>query len=157
MESIFLLAFLGALFVCGLIVAVALYRIARHRPIGPVLRVLAVIASTPFVGLLYSFIFGDEIEYNPHIHSPEHLVGTYRNNDHVIVLNQDRTYSAFGVSGLRSGTWSSEDWNLTLTNSTLKEPRVITRNSVLCIAPYYDGVDAPPGELLAKTEERVPE
>jgi hypothetical protein len=97
----------------------------------------------------------DDIEVNPSIGSSKQLIGTYSGGSHKIILSADGTYSSTGIAELTSGIWSNRDWNLTLSNSRLREPRIITRNNVLCIAPFYNGVDSPIGTLLMK--EREPE
>lgn len=103
--------------------------------------------------MMVAGFLADDIEYNPWISPSQALVGIYQSNDQTLELRADGTYTATGFAEMKSGQWSNFDWNLHLSNCRLSEPRVITRNGHLCIAPYYHGVDPPIGPLLEKRHD----
>jgi hypothetical protein len=143
------LIFLGLASVVGY----AIYRLIRYRKIGVPLAIIASLAVLPLSIVITSAVLADDIELNPRIKSTEQLVGIYTYGAHSIALYPDGTYAAIGFTELAAGTWTHHDWNLTLSHSMLAEPRIVTRNGILCIAPHYAGVDPPMGILLEKVTD----
>jgi hypothetical protein len=137
---------------CVVIVLYAMYRLIRFKRISLRLGIAALLAMPVFWSALTEIVLGGE-ELNPWIESREQLIGVYSNGDQSLKLNADGTFEARGLFPVTSGTWSNDDWNLTLSNTDLKEPRIITRNGRLCIAPFCGGVDEPMGLILKKESE----
>ncbi|WP_449067060.1 hypothetical protein [Prosthecobacter sp.] len=120
---------------------------------GPVLALMAWGALALLMVMVVAGIIEGDVEYNPSIKSKEQLAGTYARGRQSLTLKLDGTYTATGFVEMAAGSWSHFDWNLTLSNARLEQPRVVTRNGVLCIAPFYAGVDDPPGILLKKEDD----
>ncbi len=137
---------------CLVVVPYAMYRLIRFKKISLPLGIAALLAMPVFWNGLTEIVLGGE-DLNPSIGSREKLIGIYSNGDQRLKLNADGTFEARGLFPTTSGTWSNYDWNLTLSNTGLAEPRVITRNGRLCIAPFYAGVDAPMGPILKKESD----
>ncbi len=149
-DSILALGLLLAIGGCALVVFFAIYRWLRYKRISRRLLASASAAALVLTVALVAGVMEDDIEVNPVISSAGELVGTYSNGGQAITLNADGSYVAKGLPGPLSGTWTHNDWNLSLWNPSLKSPRIVTRNGVLCIAPFYAGVDDPMGVLLKK-------
>ena len=149
-DSIRILVCIFIFFGSAAIIGYAVYRLVRFRRIGVRLAATASLAALPLAAMIVAGEMEGDIELNPRITSKEQLIGTYSDSDHVITLAVDGTYTASGFESLRAGTWSNYDWNLQLSHSGLRRARVITRNKVFCIAPFYAGADAPLGILLRK-------
>lgn len=146
------LIFLGtACFYLGCIAVVfyAMYRLIRFKKISLRLGIAALLAVPVWWCVITEIVLGGE-ELNPWIESREQLIGVYSNGDQSLKLNADGSFEARGLFPTTSGTWSNDDWSLTLSNSGLNQPRIITINGRLCIAPYYAGVDADTGLILKK-------
>jgi|GEM_PF-2339375 len=151
-ESLAILGMLGILAVCAAVIGYAVYHWARYKKLGPCLITCAALATLPPSALVTMRLIQGNIEYNPWIESTDQLFGVYSNGDRILKLHCDGTYSSSGIKEITSGKWSHYDWNLTLTNTQLETPRIITRNGVLCVAPFYDGPDGPDGILLIKQD-----
>lgn len=149
-ELIFALAYMTVFCGCAGFVIMAIYRLIRYKRISTRLAVVASLALLPLSAMIVAGVMADDIEHNPWISSSEQLVGTYSKDNRTLVLRSDGTYSTTGFAEMTAGTWTNYDWNLTLSNSGLKEPRVVTCNGILNIAPFYNGVDGPIGVLLKK-------
>lgn len=137
---------------CVAVIFYALYRLIRFKRISLRLGIVALLALSGFGSVLREFILGGE-DINPHIGSRTELIGVYSKGDQRIKLNADGTFEAHGLFPATSGTWSHYDWNLTLSNTGLPEPRIITINGRFCIAPFYAGVDADMGLILMKEDQ----
>lgn len=144
---------LGLYFACAVFTSLAIYQRVRHNRVSLFVALPALITLLPVSCLLVASLVTDDIEYDPWISSSEKLVGVYQGNGQTLTLRADGTYSATGFTELKSGIWSNYDWYLHLSNCQLIEPRVITRNGILCIAPYYRDEDGPPGPLLEKQSD----
>lgn len=153
-DSIAIVALLGIIAASLAIIGRYIYFRLRSKPRSTRLRVAAGVAGLILVTLLVSRIREGAIDYNPMIRSSEELVGNYVGDDYSLELRPDGTFVASGFGDAKTGTWSNFDWNLTLSGLDLSEPRVITRNGKLCIAPFYAGVDAHHGVLLKKHSEQ---
>jgi 4-amino-4-deoxy-L-arabinose transferase-like glycosyltransferase len=137
---------------CAAVVFYAMSRLIRFKRISLRLGLAALLAMPVFWCAFTEIVLGGE-ELNPQIESREQLIGLYSNGDQSLKLNADGTFEARGLFSLTSGTWSNRDWSLTLSNTGLAKPRIITRNGRFCIAPFYDGVDAPIGLILKKESD----
>lgn len=102
----------------------------------------------PIFLLVRSCIITGDIEYNPTETSIDTIAGLYSNGDKFINLGRDGFYNSRNIHNLSSGKWSNHDWNLSFSNAPGARARLITRNGIPCILPYYAGVDAPDGLLL---------
>lgn len=140
---------LGLLVVVFCVVFYAVYRLIRFKKISLRLGIAALLALPIFGIVLTEIVLGGE-ELNPRIESREQLIGLYSNGDQSLKLNADGTFEARGLLQVTSGTWSNRDWSLTLSNTGLEKPRIITINGRLCIAPFYAGPDADTGLILKK-------
>lgn len=149
-ESIAGFALIGIVLISISIILRYLYLRSRSAAHGIRLGIAAWAAGLVLLIILISAIQRGQIEYNPMIRSPYELVGNYEGGGYSLRLNADGTFHATGFEGGDAGEWSHVDFNLTLSGLGLSQPRVITRNGKLCIAPFYDGVDAPHGALLKK-------
>lgn len=138
--------FLGS----AVVVCCAAYRLICYRKISRQLSIIASLAIVPISAIIVAGVIEGNIDVNPMISSKEQLIGTYRSGAHSLKLNADGTFVASGLPLITSGTWSNDDWNITLSNTSLEHPRIVTRNGLLCIAPFYSGVDGPMGILLRK-------
>lgn len=149
-DSIRILSLSFVFFGSAAVISYAIFRLIRYQKISRRLMLIASLALVPFAATIVSGMKEGDIELNPVIESKEQLVGTYSNGNQSLSLNADETFVAKGLPLITSGTWSHYDWNLTLSNTRLRQPRIVTRNGVLCIAPSYAGVDEPIGILLKK-------
>ena len=138
---------------CASFTSLAIYQRIRHKRVSLLVALVALITLLPVSLMLLAGAIEGDLEYNPWISSSQKLVGIYQANDQAITLLADGTYTSTGFAEIKSGTWSNYDWNLHLSDSRLAEPRIITRNGVLCIAPFYRGVDYSPGILLIKQSD----
>ncbi len=138
---------------CSAVVIYTIYRFIRYRRISRRLILIASMAMVPLSTMIIEGVIEGAIELNPWIESREQLIGVYSNGEQSLKLNADGTFEAHNLLPTTSGTWSNRNWSLTLSNTGLAKPRIITRNGCLCIAPFYDGVDAPTGLLLKKESE----
>ena len=152
-DSIRILVLLFIFFGCLAVVICITYRFIRYRRISRGLIVIASIAMLPLSAMIIAGVIEGDIELNPWIESREQLIGVYSNGDQSLKLNADGTFEARNLFPTTSGKWSNYDWNLTLSNTGLAEPRIITRNGRLCIAPFCAGVDEPMGLLLKKESD----
>ena len=154
-ESLAILGMLGIvvviLAVCAAVMSYAVRRFKREGKLSPILITLAALATLPPSALIALVLTAPDIEINPHIKSTDEVYGVYSHGTSVLNLNNDGTYSASGISGITSGTWSHYDWNLTLSNTQLEQPRIITRDGVLCVAPFFRS-EGPNGILLIKQD-----
>ena len=139
-----------SIFSSPLVAGYILYRLIRYRRLSSLAAVTASLVFLPLCVMLAIGTAQDDIELNPHIASAQQLFGTYSDDIHSITLSSDGTYVAAGVPPFTTGTWSHHDWNLTLSNASAENPRLVTCNGFLCIAPYYRDVDSPVGLLLKK-------
>ena len=155
-DSIRILGFLFIFFGSAAVIGHAIFRLIRYKKVSRPVIVIASLALVPFTAMIVSMVIEDDVELNPVIGSKEQLVGTYSSGDQSLKLMADGTFVASGLPQITSGTWSNYDWNLSLSNTDLKQPRVVTRNGLLCIAPFYAGVDEPIGILLKKESESGP-
>jgi hypothetical protein len=135
-----------------IVVPYALYRLVRFRKISLRLGIVALLTLPVFWNVLTEIFLGGE-DINPQIDSREQLIGLYSNGDQSLKLNADGTFEAHGLFKATSGKWSNRDWSLTLSNTGLEEPRVITVNGHFCIVPFYAGVDADMGVILRKESD----
>lgn len=126
-----------------------MYRLIRFRKISLPLGIAALLALPFFWNVLTEIVLGGE-NVNPRIDSREQLIGLYSNGDQSLKLNADGTFEAKGLFPTTSGKWSNRDWSLTLSNTGLEKPRIITINGRFCIAPFYAGVDVDTGVILRK-------
>jgi hypothetical protein len=149
-DSIAGLALLGIIAISISIIIRYIYLRSRsaHRSVR--LRITTGAAGLLLLTMVIYAINRGQIEYNPMIRSYTELIGDYEGNGYSLRLNADGTFTATGFSGGDSGEWSNFDFNLTLSGLGLSQPRVITRNGRLCIAPFYRGVDSHHGILLKK-------
>jgi hypothetical protein len=137
---------------CVVVVFYAMYRLIRFKRISLRLGIAAMLSLPVFWSALTEIVLGGE-DINPHIGSREELIGVYSNGDRSLKLNADGTFEAKGLIPTTSGTWSNRDWSLSLSNTGLEKPRIITINGRLCIAPFYAGPDADRGLILEKESE----
>lgn len=152
-ESATILATLAVFAACVFVVVFAIYRILRSGKVSRGFGVIAVIAAAILLAKILPSIIMGEIEYNPMIDSSKEVVGTYSNGERSLTLNADGTYTAKGFSEMSSGLWSSDDWNLQLSNSSLERPRIVTRGKTYFILPYYSGPDGSDGIVLRREAE----
>lgn len=152
-DSIRVLVLSFIFFGCSAVVIYIAYRFIRYRRISSTLIIIGSMAMLPLSAMIIAGVIEGDIELNPWIESREQLIGVYSNGDQSLKLNADGTFEAHNLLPTTSGTWSNRDWSLTLSNTGLANPRIITRNGCLCVAPFYDGVDAPTGLLLKKEGE----
>lgn len=149
-ESLTILAMLVIMAVSLCAVGLYLYLCAISQARGIRLRVAAGVAGFLLLAQVIFVILRGDIEYNPMIRSSAELVGEYVGGIYLLKLHSDGTYTATGFQSGESGEWSNFDFNLTLTGLQLSQPRIITRNGTICIAPFYAGVDLHHGVLLKK-------
>jgi hypothetical protein len=149
-ESIVGFALLGIIVASLAVIGRYVYVRSRSGKRSVRLRVATGVAGLILMTLVVSAIREGAIEYNPVIKSSDELIGDYAGGDYSLTLKADGTFVASGFSGGSTGNWSNFDWNLSLSGLGLSEPRVITRNGRLCIAPFYAGPDADHGVLLKK-------
>lgn len=132
-----------------IVVPYAVYRLIRFRKISLTVGIAALLALPIFWNVLTEISLGGE-DLNPPIKSREQLIGVYSKGDQSLKLNADGTFEARGLFRVTSGKWSNRDWGLTLSNTGLEEPRIITINGHFCIVPFYAGVDLDMGVILEK-------
>ena len=137
---------------CMALVPYALYRLIRFKSISLPLGIAALLAMPVFWSVLTEIVLGGE-DVNPLIRSREELIGVYSKGDQSLKLNEDGTFEARGLFPTTSGRWSNRDFNLTLSNTALAEPRIITVNGHLCIAPFYFEIAEETGLILKKESE----
>jgi len=154
-ESIAIVGLLGIFVVCGSVIACALYRLISNRKLTRTWLLATVAAFLPFFAFMALSIITGDIEYNPTIATKEELIGVYTKGEYSITLSSDGSYTAKGFGGKLSGAWINLDWNLTLSDSPLERPRIVTRNGIFCIAPFYSGADETIGILLEKQSEQA--
>ena len=147
-EAITALGLLAVLTLCVGAILFCVYKLFTKRQLSRPEMISGTFALIVLVlfGVL-TFIKGN-IEYNPSNTSLELIVGTYSNGDKRIILNRDGKYYSKNLDEIGSGEWSNNDWNLTFSDATLAQPRIVTRNDLYGIFPYYSGVDGPDGVFL---------
>ena len=148
-EAILFLVKLPIWLGCLIVVPYAIYRLIRFKKIGLILCIAALLALPVYWNVLTEIFLGGE-DINPPIDSRDQLIGLYSNGDQSLKLNADGTFEAKGLFPTTSGKWSNRNWSLTLSNTGLEKPRIITINGRFCIAPFYAGVDVDMGVILRK-------
>lgn len=148
-EAISALGLLFVLLFCSSILASIIFRLLSRQKIG-LIELGGLVALLSILILVCVRLIQGDREYNPADSSLDRVAGTYSDGELEITLRRDGTYSSTGINGLGSGGWSNTDWNLSFENSSLEQPRWITRNGVPAILPYYSGVDGSDGPLLLK-------
>lgn len=148
--SLLVLAYLVG---CFGVVCYAAYCLFRYQRLSSRTTIIASITLLPLCTLIVSDLASDDIELNPHIESRHQLTGTYTFGSQSLTLQTDGTFTSTGLFSTPSGTWTLGSFTLNLSGVTLS-PRIVTCNGDICIAPYYDDVDAPIGLLLKRS--RVP-
>lgn len=150
MESLSILFMLIVVVVCGVILIVQTIRLIMQKKLSMGGWITACLAFVPIVVVAGSAIIDAGTEYNPTDATPGRIAGHYTNGDSSLTLRADGTYTSSNLRGLTVGTWSNFDWNLTLSGSSLEQPRWITRRGRPAILPYYSGPDGSDGPLLTK-------
>lgn len=134
---------------CVAVIIYAIYRFIRFEKVSLGLGIATLLALLVVGSVLVDAVLGG-VDLNPHIGSRTELIGIYSNGEKSLKLNADGTFEASGLFPTTAGTWTHSDWSLFLSNTGLVEPRIITINGRLCIAPFYGGVDADMGLILKK-------
>jgi hypothetical protein len=150
MESLSILFMLLVVAVCCVILVVQMFRLILRKKLSAGGWITACIAFVPIAFVAGSAILNAGTEYNPTDATPGRITGHYTNGDSSLTLRADGTYTASNLKGVTAGTWSNFDWNLTLSGSTLEQPRWITKRGRPAILPYYSGADGSDGLLLKK-------
>jgi hypothetical protein len=150
MESLSILFMLLVVAFCGVILIVQIIRLVVWKKLTVGDWITAGLAFVPIAFVTGAAIMDAGTEYNPTDATPGRIAGHYTNGDSSLTLRADGTYIATNLEGLTSGTWSNFDWNLSLSGSTLEQPRWVTRRGRPAILPYYSGPDGSDGLLLKK-------
>jgi hypothetical protein len=144
--------FVVAYFLVGLLMTVyTVYRLLRFGTLSLQLSGCALVTVLPLIVLLVSGLFADSIDENPHVQSKEQLFGTYSSDHFRLTLNSDGTFTASGLASASQGTWHHRGFHFTLDDTGL-EPRLISCNGLICIAPFYNVNGGDIGVLLKRIE-----
>jgi len=135
---------------CLIVLAISCWRFLQHKRLSPARSLVTVLALVPVAIFIAAMGLDAGTNYNPGDASLRTMAGTYSHGDVSLELRWDGTYASHNLEGAGSGTWSHDDWNLTLHGSSLQSPRWIHWRGSPAILPYYRGADAEDGLILRK-------
>ncbi|GAA5496044.1 hypothetical protein Rhal01_02225 [Rubritalea halochordaticola] len=145
-----------AMFVCSLIGVVVV--ITGRKDKKTKLAGIGLIAGpwilVTLVGVLLTFISPGIDEWNPSIESDSQTLGTWQGDSYTITLKADHTFTADLNSQHLSGTWSRDDWNLTLIPREGEQllMRFVEESDELLLLPTPPEEPGPPGPITRKNK-----